>query len=168
MKHFPRTVLTVAALTQIPTLTYMELISFPAANHLVPLPKNTRTHRLPQFLPTSAKPNVITRAEDCSPTFLQLRRHFAPAQAANFRRRRAQSLQNTDGSRRGQNPLEVFEVRRCRRLHEQHRAGRWLQSGENQSGDYTGPLFARSTHTKSSEDSGNNLPQKFEAVADID
>lgn len=66
VKYFPRTVLTIPALTQIPTLTYMKLTSFPAANHLVPLPKNIRTHRFPQFLPTSAKPNVITRTGDCS------------------------------------------------------------------------------------------------------
>lgn len=161
-------VLPVPALTQIPTLTYMELISFPAANHLVPLPKNTRTHRFPQFLPTSAKPNVITRAGDCGPTFLLLRCHFLPAEAANFRRRRAQSLRNTEGFCCRQNPLEMFEARRCCRLHKQQKAGRWLQSGENQSGDYTGRLFASTALTNSSECSGNNLPQKFETVANTE
>lgn len=35
----PRTVLRVPAPTHIPTLTYMELISFPVANHLAPLPQ---------------------------------------------------------------------------------------------------------------------------------
>lgn len=165
MKYFPWTALTVPALTQIPTLTYMELISFPAANHLVPPPKNSRTHRFPQFLPTYVEPSVITRAGDCSPSFFS-------CSDATFHLRRLQTFV-AEGRVCGTQTLFAaaemgFEVGRCSRLHERQKAGRWLQSGENQSGDYTGRLLERTAHTNSSECCGNDLPQKFQRVANIE